>query len=116
MTIGFNIKRLRGEKRLTQGKLAENSKLGLNMVSKLERDETDPRLSSLYKLMNALECSADDLITDEKQSSFQGKLNRQFKRASTLPEHEQEILMTLIEKYCNAVVYELMIDNGDIPK
>lgn len=118
MTIGFNIKQLRKEKGITQGELADKSNLGLNIISKLERDTTDPKLSTLYKLMNALDCSADELIADERvfsQSNIHSKFNKQVKRASKLPEDEKEVLLKLIDKYCNATFYEIMVLNGEIP-
>tara|TARA_R110002095_G_scaffold195553_1_gene174199 strand:+ start:949 stop:1302 length:354 start_codon:yes stop_codon:yes gene_type:complete len=113
MSIGFNIKRLRSEKGLTQGELAEKSKLGLNMVSKLERDATDPKLSSLYKLMDALECTADELVLDFFKTNMKSKLKMQFERASQMPPDEQEILTEVVNKYCTAVVYELIADENE---
>lgn len=118
MTIGLNIKQLRKEKGITQGELAEKSNLGLNIISKLERDTTDPKLSTLYKLMNALDCSADELIADEgvfSKSNTHSKFSKQLKRVSNLPEDDKEVLMKVIEKYCNASFYELMAFNGETP-
>lgn len=116
MTIGTNIKQLRKEKGITQGELSDKSNLGLNIISKLERDTTDPKLSTLYKLMNALDCSADELIADEgifSQSNIHSKFSKQIKRAKNLPEDDKEVLIKLIEKYCNASFYELMAFNGE---
>jgi len=112
MTIGFNIKRLRGEKGLTQGELAENSKLGLNMVSKLERDATDPKLSSLYKIMGVLDCSADELLNDFVKSNMKNKLKIHFERVSKIPEDQQDIICEIISKYCTGLEYELLADEA----
>jgi transcriptional regulator with XRE-family HTH domain len=110
MSIGSNLKRLRSEKGLTQGELAEKSQLGLNMVSKLERDATDPRLSSLYKLINVLDCTADDLLNDVLKSNMGTKLKIHFERVSKIPEHEQQIICEIISKYCTGLEYELLAD------
>lgn len=114
MSFGENVKRWRGYRRLTQGELADKSGLGLNLISRLERESTDTKVSSLIKLISALECSADDLIDEIGKTNVNGKLKRQFERASNLPDDEKEFLARMIEKYCNAVLYEIMIDNGEI--
>ncbi|MBK9467513.1 MAG: helix-turn-helix domain-containing protein [Gammaproteobacteria bacterium] len=63
-------------------------------ISKLERDDdTDPKLSTIYKLMNALGCSADDLLTDGERVGPSGRLQGAFKRAEELPEERQEIIL-----------------------
>jgi transcriptional regulator with XRE-family HTH domain len=106
MSIGDNIKRLRRDKRLTQGELATKSNLGLNLISRLERDATDPKLSSLYKLMNALECTADALISDEGVSSMPTLLKTQFERITVLPEDDQRVIIKLIDNYSKAIAYD----------
>lgn len=106
MSIGDNIKRLRRDKGLTQGQLAKESKLGLNLISRLERDATDPKLSSLYKLMNSLECTADALLSDEGISSMPTLLKTQFERIIVLPEDDQKVIIKLIDNYSKAIAYD----------
>ena len=106
MSIGNNIKRLRRDKGLTQGELAKKSKLGLNLISRLERDATDPKLTSLYKLMNSLECTADALLSDEGISSMPTLLKTQFERIMVLPEEDQRIIIKLIDNYSKAIAYD----------
>jgi len=113
MSIGENVKRIRRDKGLTQGELAEKSKLGLNLISRLERDATDPRLSSLYKLMNALECSADALISDEGNSSLPTLLKTQIERITVLPTDDQKVVIKMIDNYSKAVAYDNIVkDRG----
>lgn len=110
MSIGENIKRLRRDKGLTQGELASLSKLGLNMISKLEGDKTDPKLTSLYKLIGALECTADALLIDSKISSLPTILKTQFERVNQLPEENQKAIIHVMENYCNAIAYGNMVE------
>jgi len=113
MSIGENIKRLRRDKGLTQGELAKMSKLGLNMISKLEGDKTDPKLSSLYKLMKALDCSADALISDEGNSSLPTLLKTQIERITVLPDEDQKVVIKMIDNYSKAVAYDNIVkDRG----
>jgi transcriptional regulator with XRE-family HTH domain len=56
------FRRMRRHKGWTQGDLAERAGIKINHVSKLEQDETDPKLSTLYKLMHAFSCSPDSLL------------------------------------------------------
>jgi len=113
MSIGANLKRIRRDIGLTQGELAEKSKLGLNLISRLERDATDPRLSSLYKLMNALDCSADALISDEGNSSLPTLLKTQIERITVLPADDQKVVIKMIDNYSKAVAYDNIVkDRG----
>ncbi len=106
MSIGDNVKRIRRDKGLTQGELAEKSKLGLNLISRLERDATDPRLSSLYKLMNALGCSADALLISEEASGLPTILKSQLERIGALPEEEQKAIIHVMDNYAKAIAYD----------
>ncbi|WP_197463351.1 helix-turn-helix domain-containing protein, partial [Alcanivorax sp. HI0007] len=62
MALGENLKRLRKLAGLTQGELAAVADMKLGHISKLERNETDAKVSTIHKLMEALNCSANDLL------------------------------------------------------
>jgi len=114
MSLGSNLMRLRRLKSWTQGQLSDASGVKVGHISKLERDDdTDPKLSTIYKLMNALGCSADDLLTDGERVGPSGRLKGAFKRAEELPEDRQEILLHLVETYCTAYGLEKVL--GDKP-
>lgn len=103
MSLGENIKRLRRDKGLTQGELAQMADIKLGHISKLERNESDPKLSTIYKLMNAFNCSADTLLMDPDKTPIDGILKAAFERAINLPETNKRVVIDLIDKYCIAV-------------
>lgn len=109
MSIGENIKRIRRDKGLTQGELALESKLGLNLISRLERNATDPKLSSIYKLINALGCTADALLLDD-DSSLPMTLKTSLERISSLAEDDQKAIIHVIDNYANAIAYSQMLE------
>jgi transcriptional regulator with XRE-family HTH domain len=113
MSVGENIKRLRRDKGWTQGELANKSKLGINLISKIEKHGTDIKSSTIHKLMDALNCNADMLLLDSEKTNMNTILKAQFERAAELPEENQKIVIDLIDKYCKAIAFEgLLKENG----
>ena len=52
--IGRNLRRLREDRLLTQEELGEAAGVSRDQVSRIERDEVDPRFSTIRKLARAL--------------------------------------------------------------
>jgi len=52
--VGEKLKALRIEQALTQGELADRAGVALNTVARLERNETEPHMSTARKLAQAL--------------------------------------------------------------
>ncbi|EJL6311341.1 helix-turn-helix transcriptional regulator [Vibrio cholerae] len=60
--IGLNIKDCRERKQMTQEELATRSQLSINVISRLERGVTNPRLSTIYKIALILDANVSDLL------------------------------------------------------
>jgi len=99
MALGDNLKQLRKEKGLTQGDLSELSGIKLAHISKLERSESDPKLSTIEKLIKALDCTADRLLFDQSTSGLNGWLKHSLEAAKTLPARDKATLIEIIDKY-----------------
>lgn len=73
MTLGEKIKKLRGEKGLTQKELADEVHVTFQTVSKWEKDENEPDVATLRELSKIFSCSMDYLLSqseeDEKNNS-----------------------------------------------
>ena len=110
MSLGANIKQLRQDKGWTQGDLSKASGVKIGHVSKLERNDTDPKLSTIYRLMEALECSADALLRDPDKVGITGELKATFERADNLPDDNKAIINDVIDKYCQAIGMIELID------
>jgi len=67
--IGRNLRRLREERLLTQAELGEVAGVTRDQVSRIERDEVDPRLSTIRKLAQALEADPRELIRGSSDDS-----------------------------------------------
>ncbi len=106
MSLANNIKRLRRDKNWTQGDLAGKSKLGVNLIWKIEKGNPDIKSSTIYKLMNAFDCNADTLLMDSEKTNMNTILKVQFERSAQLPEENQKTLIDLIDKYCKAIDFE----------
>jgi transcriptional regulator with XRE-family HTH domain len=60
--IGDNLKRQRVRKALTQEELARKARLTTASVARIERNETEPRMSTLRKLARALDIDPAELV------------------------------------------------------
>ena len=73
MTLGQNIARLRAQKRLSQGDLAEALGVSRQSISKWETDASVPELEKLVKLSALFEVSLDELVKGERAESAEEK-------------------------------------------
>jgi transcriptional regulator with XRE-family HTH domain len=55
---------LRERRLLTQAQLGERAGVNRDQVSRIERDEVDPRFSTIRKLATALDVEPDKLLDD----------------------------------------------------
>ena len=62
--IGDNLKRQRIRKALTQEELARKADLTTASDARIERNETEPRMSTLRKLAKALDIDPAELVGD----------------------------------------------------
>jgi transcriptional regulator with XRE-family HTH domain len=60
--VGENLKRLRTLNALTQAQLAERAGITTAAVARIERDENEPRMTTLRKLADALGVEPRELI------------------------------------------------------
>ena len=60
--VGDKVKRLRDERALTQGELAEKAGLTVAALSRIERNNAEPRPTTRRKLAEALGVSPSELI------------------------------------------------------
>ncbi len=63
--IGENLKRLRERRLLTQAQLGVAAGVNRDQVSRIERDEVEPRFSTIRKLAKALEVDPRELIRND---------------------------------------------------
>lgn len=63
--IGAQIRALRKERNMTQEQLAEAAGLGATHVSHVENGTTKLSVRALIAIINALDCSADELLCVE---------------------------------------------------
>lgn len=106
MSLGANLKRLRKDKGLSQDQLSKASGIKVAHISRLESDSSDPKLSTIYKLMNALECSAESLLMNKNEVGLDSILKMTLERANKLPETSKRIIIDVVDKYCIAVGME----------
>ena len=64
-TIGKRIRNIRKIRNLSQEKLAELCDVGTTHISHIETGNCIPSLTVFIKIVNALSCSADEILCDE---------------------------------------------------
>ena len=62
--IGERLRRLRERKALRQEDLAELAGVGKNTVNRIEKNRTEPHMTTVRKLADALEVEAHELMED----------------------------------------------------
>lgn len=106
MSFGENIKRLRKDKGWTQAQLSRASGVKSTHIPKIENETTDPKLSTIYKMITALGCSADTLLMDYEKIGTDGIMKATLERAMKLPEENKIIITDVVDKYCIAAGLE----------
>ncbi len=113
VAIGENLKRLRRDKGMTQGELAKLSNIRVGQISKIERNDVDPKLSTIYALINALECSPNSLLNDVAETNFDGLLAMVFERVQKLDDNDKNVIIDVVDKYCVAVSMKTLLDRNN---
>ena len=68
--LGKTILRLRKAYNLSLGELSEQSGVAKSIISQIERNETNPTLSTVMRLSRALDTTVDEVLRGEQQSLF----------------------------------------------
>jgi transcriptional regulator with XRE-family HTH domain len=63
--IGERLRRLREQRALRQEDLAELAGVGKNTVNRLEKNHTEPHMTTIRKLADALDVEPRELMDDE---------------------------------------------------
>ncbi|GIN87458.1 transcriptional regulator [Heyndrickxia sporothermodurans] len=69
MFDGTKIRNLRLAQKLSLKELAEKSGVSTSMISQIERKNTDPTLTTLYKLCKGLDVSISSLLENDEDST-----------------------------------------------
>lgn len=96
-SVGKRIQEHRKAKDLTQDKLAEMIDVSPNYLSALERGMYNISLELLIKIMNCLECTANDLFCDVMKSGYEIKASRLSDMIEKLPPEKQNRIFSVVE-------------------
>ena len=96
MSLGETIYRLRTEKNLSQGDLAELLEVSRQSVSKWENDSAVPDLAKIVKLSEVFEVSLDELVKGENTSQKKDKTQSQ--ETQQAPEPLQRVEVSAVEQ------------------
>jgi XRE family transcriptional regulator, regulator of sulfur utilization len=98
--LGKTIMRLRKAYNLSLGELSETSGVAKSIISQIERNETNPTLSTVVKLSRALDTTVDEVLRGEQQSLF---LEHQSKSAVPMLQSEDGLCRLAIAGPLNLV-------------
>lgn len=68
--LGKTIQRLRKAYNLSLGELSEQSGVAKSIISQIERNETNPTLSTVYRLSRSLGTTIDEVLKTQGDSPF----------------------------------------------
>lgn len=95
--IGKRIQELRKKKGLTQEALSETIGISTHYLSSLERGLHNIKLETLVKMLNCLDCSADEVFCDVVSKASAVKSNELYERIKALPIGEQRKIFDVVD-------------------
>jgi|ERR1044071_3791854 transcriptional regulator with XRE-family HTH domain len=104
MSFGDNLKRIRTEKGISQGQLADKLKMHASHISRYENGATAPSIDVLKKVSAALQVSADELLygPEDKRAKTAIKDNdllHMFGRIQQLDQSQLSCVKSLLGAY-----------------
>lgn len=95
--IGKRIAQYRRRKGMTQEELSEILEITPHYLSALERGLYNIKLEMLVKILNTLECSADEVFCDVVDKSSSITTSRLSMLLNNLPIDEQKKILAVVE-------------------
>jgi len=99
-SLGKTIQRLRKAYNMSLGDLSEQSGVAKSIISQIERNETNPTLSTVYRLSRALDTTIDEVLRSDGQDVF---LEHQSKSAIPILESQDGLCRLAIAGPLNLV-------------
>ena len=96
-SIGKRIQEKRKLRGYTQQQFAEIVGLSTNYLSDVERGKSAIKVEKLVGIINALDCSADDIFIDVIQHSYQIKSSKLAERIELLPPVERDKILIMLD-------------------
>ena len=100
-TVGRRIQVIRREKGFTQQELSEAVGISTNYLSDIERGKSSVRMDKLVAIINALECSADDVFADVIVCGYKVKASKLSQRLESLSPSDREKALAVLEALIN---------------
>ena len=101
--IGKRIQELRKWRGITQEQLSEAVGISPHYLSALERGIYNVKLETLVKMLNYLDCSADEVFCDVVNKSCAVSVSRLSERLGKLPEEEQNKILAVVDTMIKSV-------------
>jgi transcriptional regulator with XRE-family HTH domain len=111
--LGKTIQRLRKAYNLSLSELAEQSGVAKSIISQIERNETNPTLSTVYRLSRALDTTIDEVLRTDGQQVF---LEHQSKSGVPILESQDGLCRLAIAGPLNLVEHVQWYDFRARPK
>ena len=105
--LGKTIQRLRKAYNMSLGELSEQSGVAKSIISQIERNETNPTLSTVYRLSKALETSIDEVLKADSVTAF---LDHQLKSAIPILESQDGLCRLAITGPLNLIDFTQWYD------
>ena len=111
--IGERIRNKRNQLKLTAKELGEKAGVSEKAIYRIETGEVqDPGVQSLKRIINALDCSADEIIFDVDEFTQLGELRQVFLNAAQLEEYQQDELIKMIRTMLNGYSYQDLVSEA----
>jgi XRE family transcriptional regulator, regulator of sulfur utilization len=111
--LGKTIQRLRKAYNLSLGELSEQSGVAKSIISQIERNETNPTISTVMRLSKALDTTIDEVLKGEQSSRF---IEHQTKSGIPMLESQDGLCKLAIVGPLNLVDYFQWYDFHAQPK
>ena len=100
--IGKRIQEFRKKRGMTQEELSEVIEISPHYLSALERGIYNIKLETLVKILNCLDCSADEVFCDVVNRSCAVTSGRLSEKLEALPTEEQERILAVVDTMINS--------------
>jgi transcriptional regulator with XRE-family HTH domain len=99
--VGKRVQEYRKRAGLTQEELSEKLEISPHYLSALERGIYNIKLETLVKILNILDCSADEVFCDVVNKSFGVTSSRMSEKLIQLPIDEQNKILAVVDTMIN---------------